>query len=68
MPGKILGLEINEKSVTAVQVMSGLKGYNLISCSRIGVEDNDLEKSLFELSQKIDLKSDNTFISVFETH
>lgn len=64
MPGKILGLEINEKSVTAVQVMSGLKGYNLISCSRIGVEDNDLEKSLFELSQKIDLKSDNTFVSI----
>jgi general secretion pathway protein L len=64
MPGKILGLEINEKSVTAVQVMSGLKGYNLISCSRIGVEENDLEKALFELSQKIDLKSDNSFVSI----
>ncbi len=64
MPGKILGLEINEKNLTAVQVVSGLKGYNLISCARINAEGKDLEKALRELSKQVDLKSDNTFISI----
>ncbi len=64
MPGKILGIEINDKNVTAVQVVSGLKGYNLASCARINVLNGNLEKALNDLSHQIDLKSDNTHVSI----
>ncbi len=38
MPGKILGLDINEDSVTAVQVKSGLKGYQVTACGRVMID------------------------------
>ena len=63
MPGKILGLDISQDYVTAVQVTSGLKGYQITSCFRIMIEeDGGLEEALTELSQNMELKSD-TYLS-----
>ena len=41
MPGKILGLDICEDAVTAVQIRSGLKGYQITACGRVMVEGQD---------------------------
>jgi Tfp pilus assembly PilM family ATPase/Tfp pilus assembly protein PilN len=69
MPGKILGLDINEDSVTAVQVKSGLKGYQVTACGRVMVNGHDgTEEALKELSQQIDLKSDTYFASISGEH
>lgn len=65
MPGKILGLDINEDSVTAVQVTSGLKGYQITACCRVMIEDEGgLDETLKTLSEQIDLKSDTCFTSI----
>ncbi|MFC1819664.1 pilus assembly protein PilM [Thermodesulfobacteriota bacterium] len=65
MPGKILGLDISRDSITAVQVTSGLKGYQITSCFRIMIEeDGGLDNALKELSQKMDLKSDTYLASI----
>jgi general secretion pathway protein L len=69
MPGKILGLDINEDSVTAVQVKSGLKGYQVTACGRVMVNGHDgPEEALKELSQQIDLKSDTYFATISGEH
>ena len=59
MPGKILGLDIHSKSLTAVQITSGLKGYQITACAHILFKEGQgLEAVLAELTRKLDLKSD----------
>lgn len=63
MPGKILGLDISEESITVVQVKSGLKGYHITGCARVMIkEEGGLDDALKELFNQMDLKSD-TYIS-----
>ncbi len=38
MPDKILGLDIGNSSLKAVQVMGGLKGYQLTDCARVDID------------------------------
>lgn len=64
MPGKILGIDISEHRISAVQVISGLKGYDVVSCSSTPVSDNNIEKALEELSDGFDLKSDKCILTV----
>ncbi|MEE9612755.1 MAG: type II secretion system protein GspL, partial [Desulfatiglandales bacterium] len=65
MPGKILGLDITEDSVTAVQVTSGLKGYQITACARVPVEETEgLDRALKDLFQKMDLKSDTYLVPI----
>ena len=64
MPGKILGIDISEHSISAVQVISGLKGYQVVSCFTTPVINNNLEKALEELSGRFDLKSDKCLLSI----
>jgi len=65
MSGKILGLDINEDFISAVQVVSGLKGFQVISHSSIMVHtDNNLDRALKELSQDMDMKSDTCIASI----
>jgi type II secretion system protein L len=65
VPGKILGLDIGEDSVTAVQVLSGLKGYQVIACAQVIMdEDGGLEGALKGLLEQMDLKSDTYLTSI----
>jgi len=65
MPGKILGLEISKESVTAVQVTSGLKGYQITACGRVNIKDDGgLDEALKILSQQVALKSDTYLTSI----
>ena len=64
MPGKILGIDISENNISAVQVVSGLKGYEAVSCFSTPVIDNNLEKAFVELSGHIDLKSDKCLLTI----
>ncbi len=64
MPGKILGIDISEHSISAVQVISGLKGYQMVSCFSTPITDNNLEKALEELSERFDLKSDKSLLTI----
>ena len=65
MPGKILGLDIGEDSVTAVQVLSGLKGYQVTACAQVAMEEEGgLEEALKSLLEQMDLKSDTYLTSI----
>ena len=58
MPGKITGIDITENQITAVQVKTGLKGYQVLACARVPVEDGGIDEALQSLSGSIVLKSD----------
>ena len=63
MAGKILGIDIQSDSITAVQVEGGLRGYHVIGYARVMIRDFDgLEEALKALSEQIDFKAD-TYIS-----
>ena len=59
MPGKILGLDINENAIIAVQVLSGLKGYVVTACAQVAMNKNGgVEETLKGLLEQMDLGSD----------
>ncbi|HPJ66895.1 MAG TPA: GspL/Epsl periplasmic domain-containing protein [Desulfobacteraceae bacterium] len=65
MPGKILGLDINEDSITAVQVRVGLKGHQIIFCAEAGIkESGGLGNALMAISAQLDQKSDVCISSI----
>ena len=65
MSGNILGLDINEDFVSAVQVTSGLKGFQVLSRAAVMIDgDNNLDKALEEISQNMDMKSDICMASI----
>ncbi|HJX33563.1 MAG TPA: pilus assembly protein PilM [Desulfatiglandales bacterium] len=65
MSDNILGLDINEDFISAVQVTSGLKGFQIISRATVMIDkDNNLDKALEELSQNMDMKSDTCMASI----
>ena len=69
MPGKILGLDISDHSITAVKVKSELKGYQITACARVMIEENGgLDHALKGLFDKMDLKSDTFITSIPEGH
>ena len=69
MPGKILGLDIGEDSITAVQIKSGLKGYQVTACARVMVEDyHGLDDALKRLFDQMDVKSDICLTSIPGEH
>jgi len=59
MPVKILGLDINDDSIAAVQVTSTLKGYQITACAYVRItEEEDPDSVLKDLFAQTDLKSD----------
>jgi general secretion pathway protein L len=69
MPEKILGLDISENSVTAVQVESGLKGYHILACARvaIGADDNP-DDAMKGIIDQMGLDSDTCIASLPGEH
>lgn len=58
MSAKILGIDINEDFVAAVQIAGGLKGFQVLSAVSVMVDKNNSPAgALKELSEKMDLKS-----------
>lgn len=65
MPGKLLGLDISEDSITAVQVKSVLKGYQVTACAMAKIEENGgMENALKGILDQNDLKSDFYLASI----
>jgi len=63
MPGKIIGIDIDSDSVTAVTAEGGLRGISVRGCSSISINgDEGLGTALKRLSEDIELKAD-TYIS-----
>ncbi|MBN1832926.1 MAG: pilus assembly protein PilM [Deltaproteobacteria bacterium] len=59
MPGKILGLDINEDAIIAVQVLSGLKGYQVTACAQVALnKDGEVEETLKGILEQMELLSD----------
>jgi general secretion pathway protein L len=59
MPGKILGIDISEDAIMAVQILGGLKGYQVTACAQVTMdEDGGVEETLKKLSEQMDLESD----------
>ena len=57
-------MDINKDHISAVQVISGLKGYQVTSCLSMPVEGGNIQRALTELSQNKDLKSDSCIASI----
>ena len=54
MPETMLGLDIGDFSIKAVQVAGGLKGYRVVSCTRITIDSKEgLETTLNRLFESI---------------
>ena len=69
MPGKILGLDITNHSITAVQVKSEFKGYQITACTRVMIDQNGgLDNALKGLFDQTDLKSDTCIASIPAEH
>jgi len=69
MPGKILGLDIKDDSVAAIQVASTLKGYQITACTRVSIEGGaSLENALKEIFDQTDLRSDVCHSSIPAEH
>jgi Tfp pilus assembly PilM family ATPase len=67
MPGKILGLDISKDSITAVQVQSGLKVYQITACASVMLEENGgMDGAVKALIDQMDLESDTCFASIPE--
>ena len=65
MAKKILGLDISENSITAVQVKCLLKGYQVTAYATVRVEgDGGLDDAIKRLSDEMDLKSDSYVSSI----
>ncbi|MFO8163498.1 MAG: pilus assembly protein PilM [Thermodesulfobacteriota bacterium] len=63
MPRKILGIDIHDDSIAAVQVKRGLRGYHITGCASVMMADGkDLDEAFKALREQVDLKAD-TFIS-----
>ena len=59
MPGKILGFDIGQDSITAVQVKSGLGKYEVLACARVLIEGAEgIDAAIKEMSDQMDLESD----------
>jgi len=69
MTKKILGLDINEDSITAVQVKYLIKGYEITACATIKIEgDGGLDNALKQLVDKVDIESDVCITSIPGEH
>jgi len=65
MPGKILGIDINRDFISAVQVVRGLKGFQVVSCHSVMIDkDNDHAQALQILAERMDLKSGTYIASI----
>jgi len=64
MQGKITGIDITKNQITAVQVKTGLKGYQVLACARVSVEDGGIDEALESLSGSIVLKSDTYLATI----
>jgi len=65
MPGKILGIDVDSHSVTAVLVEGGLRGYTITGCGRAVIEEErGLDGGLAALSEQMDLKADTSICSI----
>ncbi len=66
MPDAILGLDIGSRSIKAVKVTGGMKGYALSACADVQLEAGaEIEDGLVRLSEKMSL-SDATCIASFQ--
>ena len=63
MPGKILGIDISEESVSAVQVKSGLNRHEITACAQVPIE-NGVGEALENLFQQMNPKSDTYLLSI----
>ena len=69
MPGKTLGIDIDNDSVTAVQVEGGIRGYNIVGCDRVMIEEaGGLDEALTALSEQVDFKADACISSIPGEH
>jgi general secretion pathway protein L len=67
MPGKILGIDINQDFISAVQIIGGMKGFQVLSYAVVMVGDNPSD-ALNEIAQQMDLKSETCVASIDGSH
>ena len=59
MPESILGLDITSHSVTAVQVTSRMKGYEVTACGHVSIEeDKGFAEGLKALAEQMGFEAD----------
>ncbi|HUU39447.1 MAG TPA: pilus assembly protein PilM [Desulfatiglandales bacterium] len=65
MPGKILGINIDGSSITAVKLEGGLRGYMITNCASVPIDTaGGLSEAIKALSEQADLKADTYFSTI----
>ncbi len=64
MPGKILGLQIDDDAVSAVLVKSGFRETRIIGCGRVPLGEGGLDEALGALAGGMDLRNDAAVVSI----
>ncbi|MEA3471561.1 MAG: hypothetical protein U9R24_07570, partial [Thermodesulfobacteriota bacterium] len=65
MPEKILGLDIGDESIKAVQVTAGLKGYQFLKSALIRLDEaGGIEGALDELFEDDEMRSGIYIVSI----
>ena len=64
MPGKILGLQIDDDAVTAVVVKSGFKETRITGCGRAALGEGGFDEALGVLAEGMDLRNDAVVVSI----
>lgn len=65
MPGKILGIDISHDSIAAVQVVSSLKGCQIIACAHAPIDgDEGQDRALEKILGQTDLSSEICHTSI----
>lgn len=65
MPGKILSIDLGEDYITAIQVISGFKGYEVESCcSMPNNNGKGIDEIIHAISEQMDLRSDTCHVTI----
>jgi len=64
MPGKTLGLQIDEDALSAVVVKSGFKDTRVIACGRVTLDHGGFDAALGALVEGMDLSNDAAVVSI----
>ncbi len=64
MAARITGIDMGEAHIIAVQVKAGLNRYEISSCTKILLENGDIEAGLDRLNETMNLRTERCFVSI----
>jgi len=64
MYGNITGIDITGEHLTAIQTRSSLKGRRITGCTRVPIQEGDLDAALKSLEETLSLRNDTCIVTL----